>query len=208
MGDCHNVPILYWYYILYASIRSRPVTHRMYICTAAHGRERGRERGRHPRPAQALLGLWSTHGIFLRRRGRTVLSTVHVPGGGVGAAAAHAAVYGVRRAAPCGCANQRSGRGPVEETGHFASVLSWLWRTACVGNYFSRQSSKTSYSGWVQDFDQQMATAADDDADVLPSDDGAIETGTEEQNTSQEDMEVGVEEAKDGKEPTSESDSD
>ena len=67
---------------------------------AAHGRERGRERGRHPRPAQALLGLWSTHGIFLRRRGRTVLSTVHVPGGGVGAAAAHAAVYGVRRAAP------------------------------------------------------------------------------------------------------------
>ena len=69
-------------------------------CAAAHGRERGRERGRHPRPAQALLGLWSTHGIFLRRRGRTVLSTVHVPGGGVGAAAAHAAVYGVRRAAP------------------------------------------------------------------------------------------------------------
>eukprot|EP01044_Picomonas_judraskeda_P016742 COSAG03_NODE_3026_length_2280_cov_2.324926_3_plen_191_part_00 len=65
-------------------------------CAAAHGRERGR----HPRPDQALLGLWSTHGIFLRRRGRTVLSTVHVPGGGVGAAAAHAAVYGVRRAAP------------------------------------------------------------------------------------------------------------
>lgn len=56
-------------------------------------------------------------------------------------------------------------------------------------------------SGWVQDFDQQMATAADDDADVLPSDDGAIETGTEDDA---EDMEVGVEEAKDGKEPTSE----
>ena len=38
----------------------------------------GRERGRHSRLEQAVLGLWSPHGGFLRRRGRTVLSILKV----------------------------------------------------------------------------------------------------------------------------------
>ena len=85
----------------------------------------GRERGRHPRLEQAVLGLWSPHGVFLRRRGRTVLSTVHVPGGGLGGVAVHAIVYGVRRVAPRGV--------PLVQAGSWLQALrlgSPRWRLA------------------------------------------------------------------------------